>query len=196
MWGRGAPGPAPPRGSARRGRGRGGGPGRGSGPRAAPAPAPARAARAAGGEGRRVAAPAQPGAERVADVGGSVELDALVPERVWQETQRALELPAPRRFFEVLREAHALAVIFPEVDALFGVPQPAQWHPEIDAGVHTMMVLDQACKLTADPVVRFAALTHDLGKASTPKDELPSHRMHDVRGVPIIEKLCDRLRVP
>src|SRR5690606_24610066 len=124
------------------------------------------------------------------------ELDALVPERVWQETQRALEMPAPRAFFEVLREAHALAVIFPEIDALFGVPQPEQWHPEIDSGVHTMMVLDEACKLSSDPVVRFAALTHDLGKASTPKDELPSHRMHDVRGVPIIEKLCDRLRVP
>ncbi|NLG75092.1 MAG: multifunctional CCA addition/repair protein [Xanthomonadaceae bacterium] len=124
------------------------------------------------------------------------ELDALVPERVWQETQRALELPAPRRFFEVLREAHALAVIFPEVDALFGVPQPAQWHPEIDAGVHTMMVLDQACKLTADPVVRFAALTHDLGKAATPKHELPSHRLHEHRGVEIIERMCERLRVP
>lgn len=124
------------------------------------------------------------------------ELDALVPERVWQETQRALELPAPRRFFEVLREAHALAVIFPEIDALFGVPQPEQWHPEIDAGIHTMMVLDQACKLSSDPVVRFAALTHDLGKAATPKRELPSHRMHELRGVAIIERLCERLRVP
>ncbi len=124
------------------------------------------------------------------------ELDALVPERVWQETQRALELPAPRRFFEVLREAHALAVIFPEVDQLFGVPQPEQWHPEIDAGLHTMMVLDQACKLSDDPVVRFAALTHDLGKGTTPKHELPSHRLHEHRGVEIIEKLCERLRIP
>ena len=100
------------------------------------------------------------------------ELDALVPERVWQETQRALEMPAPRRFFEVLREANALAVIFPEVDALFGVPQPEQWHPEIDTGVHTMMVLDQAARLSDDPVVRFAALDsrsrqgHDAALAS------------------------------
>ncbi len=124
------------------------------------------------------------------------ELDALVPERVWQETQRALELPAPRRFFEVLREAHALAVIFPEVDQLFGVPQPEQWHPEIDSGLHTMMVLDQACKLSDDPVVRFAALTHDLGKGTTPKHELPSHRLHEHRGVDLIENLCERLRVP
>lgn len=124
------------------------------------------------------------------------ELDALVPERVWQETQRALELPAPRRFFEVLREAHALAVIFPEIDALFGVPQPEQWHPEIDSGIHTMMVLDQACRLSEDPVVRFAALTHDLGKAATPKHELPSHKMHEHRGVAIIEKLCERVRAP
>ncbi len=124
------------------------------------------------------------------------ELDALVPERVWQETQRALELPAPRRFFEVLREAQALRVIFPEIDALFGVPQPEQWHPEIDAGLHTMMVLDQACRLSNDPVVRFAALMHDLGKAVTPKHELPSHKMHEHRGVDIIEKLCERLRVP
>jgi tRNA nucleotidyltransferase (CCA-adding enzyme) len=124
------------------------------------------------------------------------ELDALVPERVWQETQRALELPSPRRYFEVLREAHALPVIFPEIDALFGVPQPEQWHPEIDTGVHTMMVLDEACKLSSDPVVRFAALTHDLGKAATPKEELPSHKMHEQRGVAIIEKLCARLRIP
>src|SRR5688572_14077711 len=92
------------------------------------------------------------------------ELDALVPERVWQETQRALEMPAPERFFEVLREANALRVIFPELDALFGVPQPERWHPEIDSGVHTLMALTQAARLSPDPVVRFAALTHDLGK--------------------------------
>jgi tRNA nucleotidyltransferase (CCA-adding enzyme) len=124
------------------------------------------------------------------------ELNALVPERVWQETQRALELPAPRRYFEVLREAHALAIIFPEVDALFGVPQPERWHPEIDAGLHTMMVLDQACKLSDDPIVRFAALTHDLGKGTTPQDEWPRHVAHEHRGVDLIHPLCDRLRIP
>ena len=124
------------------------------------------------------------------------ELNALVPERVWQETQRSLELPAPRRYFEVLREAHALAVIFPELDALFGVPQPEQWHPEIDSGVHTMMVLEQACKLSDDTVVRFAALTHDLGKATTPREEWPRHVAHEHRGVDLVHALCDRMRIP
>jgi tRNA nucleotidyltransferase (CCA-adding enzyme) len=124
------------------------------------------------------------------------ELDALVPERVWQETQRALESDAPRRYFEVLREAHALRVVFPEIDRLFGVPQPAQWHPEIDSGVHTMMSLEQATKLSPDPVVRFAALTHDLGKGVTPQKEWPSHVMHEQRGVPLVEALCGRLRIP
>jgi tRNA nucleotidyltransferase (CCA-adding enzyme) len=124
------------------------------------------------------------------------ELDALVPERVWQETQRALEMPQPRRYFEVLREAHALAVVFPEIDRLFGVPQPAQWHPEVDAGVHTMMALEQATKLSPDPVVRFAALTHDLGKGTTPAKEWPRHVAHEERGVALVEKLCDRLRIP
>lgn len=124
------------------------------------------------------------------------ELDALVPERVWQETQRALEMPAPRQYFEVLREGNALPIIFPEVHALFGVPQPVQWHPEIDAGLHTMMALDQAARLSSDPVVRFAALVHDLGKATTPKRELPRHIAHEERGVGIVEKMCDRLRIP
>jgi tRNA nucleotidyltransferase (CCA-adding enzyme) len=124
------------------------------------------------------------------------ELDALVSERVWQETQRALEMPVPSQFFEVLRDGNALPVIFPEIHALFGIPQPEQWHPEIDTGVHTMMVLDQATKLTDDPVVRFAALTHDLGKATTPSHELPRHIAHEERGVGIVEELCDRLRIP
>jgi tRNA nucleotidyltransferase (CCA-adding enzyme) len=124
------------------------------------------------------------------------ELDALVSERVWQETQRALEMPTPARFFEVLRDANALPVIFPELHALFGVPQPERWHPEIDSGVHTLMVLEQAAKLSADPVVRFAALTHDLGKGTTPPSEWPRHIAHEQRGVALIEKLCDRLRVP
>lgn len=134
--------------------------------------------------------------ELVRAIAARGELDALVPERVWQETQRALEMPAPRQFFEVLREGNALEVIFPEVHALFGIPQPEQWHPEIDTGLHTMMVLDQASKLSEDPVVRFAALTHDLGKATTPTHELPRHVRHEERGVGLVEEMCDRLRIP
>ena len=124
------------------------------------------------------------------------ELDALVSERVWQETQRALEMPAPARFFEVLRDANALPIVFPELHALFGVPQPEQWHPEIDTGVHTLMVVEQAAKLSDDPVVRFAALTHDLGKGTTPPSEWPRHIAHEQRGVALVEALCDRLKIP
>lgn len=124
------------------------------------------------------------------------ELDALVSERVWQETQRALEMAAPARFFEVLRDANALPAIFPELHALFGVPQPERWHPEIDSGVHTLMVVEQAAKLSEDPVVRFAALTHDLGKGTTPRSEWPRHIAHEQRGVALVEGLCDRLRIP
>jgi tRNA nucleotidyltransferase (CCA-adding enzyme) len=124
------------------------------------------------------------------------ELDALVSERVWQETQRALAMPAPARFFEVLRDANALPIVFPELHALFGVPQPEQWHPEIDTGVHTLMVAEQAAKLSDDPVVRFAALTHDLGKGTTPPSEWPRHIAHEQRGVALVEALCDRLKIP
>lgn len=124
------------------------------------------------------------------------ELQALVPERVWQETQRSLEMPAPWVYFEVLREANALAVVFPEVAALFGVPQPEKWHPEIDTGVHTMMVLQQATRLSTDPSVRFAALTHDLGKGTTPTNEWPRHVAHEQRSVQLIEAMCQRLRIP
>ncbi len=134
--------------------------------------------------------------ELMRDIVARGELDALVPERVWQETQRALEQEAPWRFFEVLRDAHALQKIFPEVDALFGVPQPEQWHPEIDSGVHTMMVLQQAAELTPDPVVRFAALVHDLGKATTPREEWPRHIAHEHRSAELIEQLCARLKAP
>ena len=129
-------------------------------------------------------------------IAASGELNALVSERVWQELHKALQMPAPWKFFEVLREANALAAIFPEIDALFGVPQPAQWHPEIDAGIHTMMVLEQATRLSNDPIVRFAALVHDLGKGTTPQDEWPKHVAHEHRSVPLIENLCARLRVP
>jgi tRNA nucleotidyltransferase (CCA-adding enzyme) len=105
-------------------------------------------------------------------------------------------MPAPARFFEVLRETNALPVIFPELHALFGVPQPERWHPEIDSGIHTLMVLEQAAKLSDDPVVRFAALTHDLGKGTTPPSEWPRHIAHEQRGVALVEGLCDRLRIP
>jgi len=124
------------------------------------------------------------------------ELQALVPERVWQETQRSLEMPAPWVYFEVLREGDALPIVFPEVAALFGVPQPEKWHPEIDSGIHTMMVLQQATRLTDDPIVRFAALTHDLGKGTTPPGEWPRHVAHEQRSVKLIEAMCQRLRIP
>ena len=124
------------------------------------------------------------------------EVDALVAERVWQETEKALREVSASTFFKVLRDCGALARIYPEIDALFGVPQPAQWHPEIDTGVHTLMVLDQAAALSADTRVRFAALVHDLGKAATPRTEWPSHRAHEERSIALIEALADRLRLP
>jgi tRNA nucleotidyltransferase (CCA-adding enzyme) len=124
------------------------------------------------------------------------EADALVAERVWQETERALREPKASTFFEVLRACGALKVIYPELDALFGVPQPAEWHPEIDTGVHTLMVLDQAAALSEDPRVRFAALVHDLGKGTTPRSAWPGHRGHEERSVALIEALAARLKVP
>ena len=124
------------------------------------------------------------------------EIHALVPERVWQETEKALREPKAAEFFKVLRECGALQPVYPEIDALFGVPQPAQWHPEIDTGVHTLMVLEQAALLSSEPLVRFAALVHDLGKATTPRDEWPSHRGHEERSVSLIEALSLRLRLP
>ncbi len=126
----------------------------------------------------------------------SGELDALVPERVWAETAKALGEAAPVEFFRSLRDCGALRIVFPEVDALFGVPQPEKWHPEIDTGVHTMMVLEAAARLSTDGAVRFAALTHDLGKASTPPSQWPRHHGHEASGVRLIESLCARLRVP
>lgn len=124
------------------------------------------------------------------------EVDALVPERVWQETEKALREPRASEFFKVLRACGALRPIYPEIDALFGVPQPAQWHPEIDTGLHTLMVLDQAVLLSPEPHVRFAALVHDLGKGTTPREEWPSHRGHEERSVSLIGALADRLRLP
>jgi tRNA nucleotidyltransferase (CCA-adding enzyme) len=124
------------------------------------------------------------------------EVDALVPERVWQETVNALQETEPTRFFEVLRECSALAKLFPELEQLYGVPQPPEHHPEIDTGVHTMMVLQQAVRLSNDPAVRFAALVHDLGKGITPRDEWPKHVGHEEGGVPLVKALCQRLKVP
>lgn len=124
------------------------------------------------------------------------EADALVPDRVWKETEAALVGKNPRIYFEALRACGALRVVLPEVDALFGIPQPAQWHPEIDTGLHTMMVIDQAEHISSDLEVRFAALVHDLGKATTNKSELPSHPGHEQRGNKLITKLAERLPVP
>ncbi len=124
------------------------------------------------------------------------EVDALVAERVWQETERAIGEETPSRYFEVLRNCGALARIFPELERLFGVPQPKHHHPEEDTGLHTMMVLEQAARLSPDTRVRFAALVHDLGKGTTPEEEWPKHIAHEHRGVELVEELCERLRVP
>ncbi len=124
------------------------------------------------------------------------EADALVAERVWAETEKALGEPSPDVFISVLRACGALKVVYPEVDALFGVPQPAKWHPEIDTGIHQLMALRMAVKLGGGLAVRFAVLMHDLGKAATPADKLPSHPGHEDAGVALVEQLADRLRVP
>ncbi len=124
------------------------------------------------------------------------EVDALVPERTWQETSRALLTKRPAVFFQVLRDCGALAHVFPEIDRLFGVPQPEKYHPEIDTGVHLMLVLEQAARLSDDLAVRFAALTHDLGKGTTPKDILPHHYGHEERSAKLAVSLSERLKVP
>ncbi len=124
------------------------------------------------------------------------EVDALVPERVWQEMQKALCERTPTIFFTTLRDCGALQRIMPELDRLWGVPQPVEHHPEIDTGIHTMMVLEQASKLSDDPQVRFAALVHDLGKGTTPEKEWPRHINHEARGADIVKKVCQRLRIP
>jgi tRNA nucleotidyltransferase (CCA-adding enzyme) len=124
------------------------------------------------------------------------EVDALVAERVWQELARGLMEHKPSRMFEVLRESGALARLLPEVDRLWGVPQRAEYHPEVDTGVHLMMVLDMSARLKAPIAVRFACLTHDLGKGTTPAEILPKHIGHEERGARLLSKLCERLRVP
>ncbi|SIR46904.1 multifunctional CCA addition/repair protein [Pseudacidovorax sp. RU35E] len=124
------------------------------------------------------------------------EADALVPERVWQELARGLMEPKPSRMFEVLRDCGALRVLLPEVDRLWGVPQRAEHHPEVDTGVHLMMVLDMSARLQAPLPVRFACLTHDLGKGTTPADVLPRHIGHEQRSARLLVGLCERWRVP
>ena len=123
------------------------------------------------------------------------EIDALVPERVWQELSRGLMEKTPSRFFTTLRECGALVKILPEINALFGVPQPPKHHPEIDCGIHTMLVLDDTAQHDYPLEVRFAALTHDIGKGNTPADILPRHIGHEARSVELLHSLCTRLRV-
>jgi tRNA nucleotidyltransferase (CCA-adding enzyme) len=124
------------------------------------------------------------------------EVDSLVPERVWQELVKALGEDSPGEFFEVLRLCGALATLFPELEALWGVPQPAEYHPEIDTWIHTLLVLSQATVLSDDCRVRFAALTHDLGKGTTPDEEWPRHHGHERRGAKLVVGLCARLKAP
>jgi tRNA nucleotidyltransferase (CCA-adding enzyme) len=125
------------------------------------------------------------------------EVDHLVPERVWAETRKALGEPNPSAFLQSLRACGALRVLFPEIDALYGVPQRAEFHPEIDTGIHTEMVVDMAARLApGDDLIGYCALTHDLGKALTPAHELPKHIMHEERGVTPLRALSERLRVP
>jgi tRNA nucleotidyltransferase (CCA-adding enzyme) len=130
------------------------------------------------------------------EIAASGELEALVPERIWVETERALGEGRPVAYFEVLRACGALAAVFPEVAALFGVPQPEKWHPEVDTGVHTLQVLEVAAELSPDTTVRFAALVHDVGKGLTPRSEWPRHIGHEEAGVNLIERLAARLKIP
>jgi tRNA nucleotidyltransferase (CCA-adding enzyme) len=124
------------------------------------------------------------------------EVDALVPERVWQELARGLMEPKPSRMFELLRSCGALERLLPEVDRLWGVPQPAAHHPEVDTGVHLMLVLDMAAQLQAPLTVRFACLGHDLGKGTTRAEDLPRHIAHEARSVKLVQAVSERLRVP
>ncbi|MFM7066360.1 MAG: multifunctional CCA addition/repair protein [Gammaproteobacteria bacterium] len=124
------------------------------------------------------------------------EVASLVPERIWQETVRALAEPRPRTYLEVLRACGALAVLLPELDRLWGIPQPTRHHPEVDTGEHMLLCLDAAVAMAAGPRVRFAVLLHDLGKGVTPPAEWPRHIAHEARGVPLVRAVCERWRVP
>ncbi|MGI9288613.1 MAG: multifunctional CCA addition/repair protein [Pseudomonadales bacterium] len=126
----------------------------------------------------------------------SGELNDLVAERVWQECAKGLATPMPQRFITALRGCDALRIIFPEVDRLFGVPQPPKYHPEIDTGEHVLLALQQAAELQTSTAVRFAVLLHDLGKGITPAEDLPNHHGHEKLGCPLVEEVCSRLRAP
>jgi tRNA nucleotidyltransferase (CCA-adding enzyme) len=130
------------------------------------------------------------------EITASGELQYLTAERVWVETEKALRERSPRTYIEVFRQCNALKALFPEIDRLFGVAQRADYHPEIDTGIHVLMALDQATALDNDTATRFAVLVHDLGKGITPKDVLPKHTGHEERGVQLVNDLCDRLKVP
>nr|WP_277422224.1 multifunctional CCA addition/repair protein [Vibrio sinaloensis] len=134
--------------------------------------------------------------ELMRTIADSGELRHLTAERVWQEWHKSLSTQSPQVFLSILRECGALEVVLPELDALFGVPQPEKWHPEIDTGIHTLMVAEQAARLSDSLPVRFASQVHDLGKGITPESEWPSHKMHCHTGLKLIKKLCDRVRVP
>lgn len=124
------------------------------------------------------------------------ELQHLVPERVWKEWQSSLKEKNPEIFITTLRACGTLEVILPEIHALFGIPNSAHYHPEVDSGIHTLFALKEAARLSQDPLVRFGALVHDLGKAATPMVEWPKHHQHEQRGLPILRNLCQRLRIP
>ena len=129
-------------------------------------------------------------------IANSGELQTLTPERIWLETEKALSEKHPEAYFSILKETDALKIIFPEIACLFGIPQPEKYHPEIDTGVHTLMVLQRATELSKSTVIRFSALVHDLGKGKTPKRILPSHKGHEKAGVSIIQNLGERLKIP
>ena len=135
-------------------------------------------------------------AARMRAIVAAGEADALVPERIWQETARALAEPAPAAWLRALRDCGALARIFPELDALYGVPQPEKWHPEVDTGLHMELVMQAAAALTPEPRIRFAALMHDLGKGRTPRSRWPRHIGHEESGARLVEGVSERLRVP
>ena len=130
------------------------------------------------------------------EISASGELQHLVAERVWKETDRALCERSPDIYIQVLRDCGALALLFPEVEKLFGVAQRADYHPEVDTGIHILMSLQQAARLSDSSPIRFSVLVHDLGKGITPDHVLPSHSGHEARGLPLVKDVCDRLKVP
>lgn len=134
--------------------------------------------------------------ELMSQIAKSGELESLSAERVWQETQSALNERSPWQFFQVLHQCNALDFWFSELNNLWGVPNPEKWHPEIDTGVHSLMVLEQACKLSNDTNIRFASLIHDLGKGLSPKEHWPHHHGHEKSGVKLVKQLCQRLKTP